>query len=114
MTTVARMEEREIGTGAPASPDCASLHPGYGDSPAPINKRKHHETTDDSERTQPQPSRRAGAAYLRHHDAFADQGELREGRWPSGAGTCLSPIEPRGRTGRLDPEGKGERGRHHH
>src|SRR5260370_33446615 len=86
---------------------------GYAVSLA-IQRRNHHETTDDPERSQPQSSGRARAAYLRHDDAGANQGELREGRGAAGTGAFLSPVEPRGRIGRSDPAGPRERGRHHH
>src|SRR5258708_39078093 len=70
------------------------LHPGYAASPAQSTRGTHHEATDDTERSQPQSLGRTGAAYLRHHDAGANQGELREGRGATGARAFFSPVEP--------------------
>jgi hypothetical protein len=55
---------------------------GYGRSQ--LNEGKHHETTEDRERSQPQSSGRARTAHLWNDDAGANQGKLRAERETSG------------------------------
>src|ERR1700676_3105156 len=78
------------------------------------NLEDTHETPDDPERSQPQSSGGAGAAYLRDDHAGADQGKLRAACGAAQTHAVVSSVEPRGRAGRFDPVGAAGRGRHHH
>ena len=86
----------EVGTGSLSQKTRQNKNQrGLGTETAP-ERGTRHETTDDPERSEPQSSGRAGAAYLRNDDARANQGKLRAARGGARARARLSPIEPRG------------------
>src|SRR4029077_10452936 len=77
-------------------------------------RKARHETSDDSQRPKPQSAWRARAAYLRHHDACADQGGLRARGSEARSDDFVPPVQSRGRTRRPDPVGAAKCRRYHH
>ncbi len=103
--------------------DCASLHPGYAPdalpTPSPHPKNANPRGTP-MKRLMILNGPNLNLLGVREPHIYGTTtlAQVRENceahAKAARARACVSPVEPRGRAGRLDPVGAAERGRHHH